>query len=67
VIPIKIHIHKEEAPKESNFIGHIFNNRYRADKILGEGSYGRVYLVFDDKRKIKYIISLVNIFENQNF
>jgi len=31
----------------------LFNNRYKVKKVLGEGAFGKVYVVFDTKEKKK--------------
>lgn len=43
---------------ESLLIGKIFESRYMLEKLLGVGSFSRVYLVNDDILKIKLIFIL---------
>jgi hypothetical protein len=45
---------KQPLEQPDELIGHVFKKRYRADQKIGDGSFGKVYLVFDEKKSLKY-------------
>lgn len=51
-------IEPKSAPVVSRpgFIGHTYNDRYKAECKLGEGSYGQVFKVIDTIKNQKYMI-----------
>lgn len=45
---------RQKSRREDPLIGETFKSRYKAKKLLGRGSYGRVFLVFDEIEKNEY-------------
>ena len=48
-----------EKRKDDPLIGKIFFNTYRIKKILGEGSFGKIYFAYDINTKEEYAVKLV--------
>ena len=45
--------------KKDSLIGKIFFKTYKVKKMLGEGSFGKIYIVYDIKTKEEYAAKLV--------
>ena len=48
-----------EKRKDDPLIGKIFFKTYRIKKILGEGSFGKIYFAYDINTKEEYAVKLV--------
>ena len=45
--------------KKDPLIGKIFFKTYKVRKMLGEGSFGKIYIAYDIKTKEEYAVKLV--------
>ena len=51
-----------EKRKDDPLIGKIFFKTYKVRKMLGEGSFGKIYNAYDIKTKEEYAVNLVRYY-----
>ena len=51
-----------EKRRDDPIIGKIFFKTYKAKKLLGEGSFGKIYWAYDINTKEEYAVKLVCIY-----
>jgi len=55
----KIYINIKMETKKDSLIGKIFFKTYKIKKMLGEGSFGKIYVAYDINSKEEYAVKLV--------
>jgi serine/threonine protein kinase len=53
-----------EKRKDESLIGKIFFKTYKVKKMLGEGSFGKIYNVYNINTKEEFAVKLVSINNN---